>query len=73
MTYIGVLQTGDVDEAIALAQRYIREGRHILCKRVDFSMTPERERGFMEQYPEQYVQAMNEHDPIEYEVHVEVG
>lgn len=71
MTFIGVLQTGDADEAIALAEKYISEGKHILCNRVSFEMTPEMEREFMETNPEQYVMAMMEHEPIEYEVYVD--
>jgi hypothetical protein len=71
MPYIGVLQTGDVDEAIALAEKYIKQGRHIMTNRIGGLLTPESEIQFMEQDPEGYVRAMNEHDPVEYEVHVE--
>lgn len=71
MSFIGVLQTGDVDEAITVARKYLAEGRHILCDRVSFELTPELERQFMEGNPGQYQMAMNEHDPIEYEVYVE--
>jgi hypothetical protein len=72
VTFIGVLQTGDIDEAIALAKRYVSEGKHILCDRVSFEMTPEFERDFMEQDPEGYYYAVREHEPIEYEVYVEI-
>ncbi len=71
MTIIGVLQTGDADEAIALAKKYISEGKHIHCHRVSYEMTPEAERAFMEQDPTEYYYAMREHEPIEYEVYVD--
>jgi len=71
MTYVGILQTGDIDEALELAQRLVSEGRHILTNRIGFT-NPEQELILMEQDPEGYVYAMNEHDPIEYEVSVEV-
>lgn len=71
MNYIGILQTGDVDKAISLAEELVRQGRHVLCHRVSFEMTPEAERRFMEQDPEDYYYAVREHEPIEYEVYVD--
>ena len=70
MTYIGVLQTPDIDEAIAVAEEHMAKGRHIMAKCVVF-MREEDELRLMEQDPEGYVLAMNEHWPIEYEIHVD--
>ena len=67
MVFVGILQTGDVDEALELAQRLVAEGQHIRCNRI--GLTPEQEIELMERDPEGYVYAMNEHDPVEYEVH----
>ena len=70
MNFIGVLQTEDINEALAVADKYMAEGRHIITKRVDFSLNPQVERDFMERFPEQYPNAMNEHFTVEYEVSV---
>ncbi len=71
MTYEGVLQTSDGEEAVELAQRLVAGGRHIRCNRIGFTNLKQ-ELELMEKDPDGYVQAMNEHDPVEYEVYVEL-
>ena len=61
--FIGVLQTGDVDEAILTAEKYRAKGKPIMAKRVEFPL-PER---FFAEDPA----LLTEHAPIEYEVHVD--
>lgn len=64
MTLIGVLQTGDVDEAIECAQTHVAKGEHILVSRHEYSITVGEVRESLEH------SRPLEHEPIEYEVWV---
>ena len=61
--FIGVLETGDIDEAIIAAEKYRAMGNRILARRMEHPL-PER---FFGEDPGRVF----EHAPIEYEVHVD--
>lgn len=65
MTYTGVLQTGDIDEAMMVALKYMSQGHHILASRHEYAVSVGEVRESLEHsHP-------LEHEPIEYEVWVE--
>jgi hypothetical protein len=64
MSFIGVLQTADIDEAIMCAQNHVAKGEHILVSRHEYSISVGELRHSLEHgHP-------LEHEPIEYEVWV---
>ena len=64
MTYIGVLQTGDVDDALATVGNHLFKGHHIMTARHEYPIGPEERERLAKGFP-------IEHEPIEYEVYVE--
>ena len=66
MTFTGVLQTGDIDEAIECAQDHVAKGEHILVSRHEYNVSVGEVRHSLEHcHP-------LEHEPIEYEVWVDM-
>ena len=65
MTWHGVIQTGDVDDAIATAGNHIMAGHPIHVKRFEHRIGPEEEERLAKGFP-------IEHEPIEYEVHADI-
>jgi hypothetical protein len=73
VTFTGVLQTGDIDEALECAQEHVAKGEHILVSRHEYKLWPEE----LEKYEEYRLSDGHfghplEHDAIEYEVWVDM-
>jgi len=71
MTYTGVLQTGDIDEAMMVALKYMGQGHHILASRHEYAETPDSARPSYILSDRTWELMKHEHEPIEYEVWVE--
>lgn len=67
MTFTGVLQTGDIDEALECAEDHVAKGEHILVSRHEYAVSVGEVRHSLEHsHP-------LEHEPIEYEVWVDMN
>ena len=64
VSFIGILQTADIDEAIECARSHVSKGEHILVGRHEYNITVGEVRESLEH------SRPLEHEPIEYEVWV---
>lgn len=74
MTFTGVLQTGDIDEALECAQEHVAKGEHILVSRHEYTIWPEEaEKAEEHRLSDGFYGRPLEHEPIEYEVWVDMN